>query len=94
HNISEEKRFIRITRDILRRYFSDIYPVLNEERLISGNDVIEILKIPPSPMVGKILKIVQEKKYIGEINSRNDALIFLENIKKHKNKEEFLKKGI
>ncbi|MBW1973769.1 MAG: CCA tRNA nucleotidyltransferase [Deltaproteobacteria bacterium] len=94
HTISEEKRFIRITRDILKRYFSDIYPVLNEERLISGNDVIEILKIPPGPMVGKILKVIQEKKYTGEINSRNDALIFLENIKKYKNKEEFLKKGI
>ena len=45
--------------------------------LLTGEDVMEILGIPPGERVGKILKQVYEKQVRGEIASKADATEFV-----------------
>ncbi len=56
--------------------------------LISGNEVMRILKIKEGPMVGKVLRFIEDKKLAGEIKNAKDALNFLE---KHIDKKSFLR---
>jgi tRNA nucleotidyltransferase/poly(A) polymerase len=48
--------------------------------IISGNDVMKILKIKEGPRVGEILKIVEEKKLAGEIKTKTEAIELLKKI--------------
>jgi putative nucleotidyltransferase with HDIG domain len=43
-------------------------------RLITGNDVINVLEIKPGPLVGHILAAVQEAQFVGEVRTRDEAL--------------------
>ncbi len=43
-------------------------------RLIDGHDVLRRLKIKPSPLVGKILKKVEEQQVLGKIKTKKEAL--------------------
>ncbi|MBI4050448.1 MAG: CCA tRNA nucleotidyltransferase [Candidatus Doudnabacteria bacterium] len=49
--------------------------------LISGNDVMKVLKIKEGPLVGKILRQVEEKKLAGKIKTKAQALDFLKNLR-------------
>lgn len=51
--------------------------------LLSGLDVMKILKIKEGPAVGKVLKILEEKKLAGEIRTRSEAKRFLQKIKNY-----------
>lgn len=46
-------------------------------KLLSGEEIIEILRIPPSPQLGKIIKSIQEAQLSGEISTREEALTFI-----------------
>ncbi len=46
---------------------------------INGNDIIKILKLEPSPEIGKILRKARDKQLKGEIKSRQEALEYLKN---------------
>lgn len=46
--------------------------------LISGRDVMRILRIPEGPEVGKVLREIEEKKLSGELITKADALQFLQ----------------
>ena len=46
--------------------------------LISGSDVMKILRIEEGPRVGKILKIIEEKKLASQLKTKPDAIKFLE----------------
>jgi tRNA nucleotidyltransferase/poly(A) polymerase len=41
---------------------------------IDGNDLMEIFKIPPSPLLGKILKRVEELQIAGSLTGREETL--------------------
>lgn len=51
-------------------------PVLKRP-LLSGREVMKILRIKEGPGVGKVLKILEEKKLSGRLKTKKDALIFL-----------------
>lgn len=57
------------------------FPALKKP-LISGNDVMRILKIKPGPQVGKILEALEEKKLSGKISTGKQALAYLKSNKK------------
>ena len=42
-------------------------------RLLSGDDVMRLLGVPPGPLVGRALAVVQEEAEAGEITSREEA---------------------
>ncbi|HHE41571.1 MAG TPA: HD domain-containing protein, partial [Dehalococcoidia bacterium] len=62
----------------LARYVIDEHArqkeAVHPPRLITGNDIMMLLNIGPSPTVGRILARVLEAQASGEINSREEAL--------------------
>ena len=54
--------------------------------ILSGNEVMKILKIKPGPIVGKILRVLEEKKLENKIKTKKAAIDFLK-----RNKNKFLK---
>jgi hypothetical protein len=48
-------------------------------KLISGKDVMNILKINPGPKVQEVLDKVHEQQLLGEIKTRIDAQDFINN---------------
>jgi poly(A) polymerase len=70
----------QILLGLIRKYFEEKEQI-KPPRLINGNDVMEILEIPPSPLVGKILKEVQEKQALGQIKTREEAIDYLKRLK-------------
>jgi len=52
-----------------------------QKKLISGNDVIKIMKIAAGPMVGKYLAQVKDRQLAGKIKTRPEALEFLKSLR-------------
>ena len=57
-------------------------PVLKKP-IISGNEIMKALKISPGPVVGKILKVVEEKKLANKLRNTTDAMNFLKENKNY-----------
>jgi hypothetical protein len=58
---------------LIDRYFErkDQKP---KKRLITGHDLIRVLKLKPSQIFGKILSSVQETAALGKIKTKQEAL--------------------
>ena len=80
-----------ITDEIVKKniqglyFFLEEYRKLQEEvtkipKLVDGNEVMEIFKISPSPILGKILKDLNEAQISGDVNTREEALEFIKKI--------------
>lgn len=48
-------------------------------KLIDGNDVMQILKIKPSPILGEILNLLHEAQISGDITTKEEAISFVKN---------------
>lgn len=48
-------------------------------KLIDGNDVMQILKIKPSPILGVILNSLHEAQISGDITTKEEAISFVKN---------------
>lgn len=66
----------KITIKMIHRYYQESERVA-PPRLVNGNDVMKHLKIPPSPMIGTLLKELQEAQSEGHIKTKEAALEFL-----------------
>ncbi len=49
--------------------------------LLTGQDVLHVLKAEPGPRVGEILELVRQKQLTGELTSRTAALEFLATVR-------------
>lgn len=69
----DQRHHESICREIVRRYFEK----KNQKPrvpLINGKDLIEVLKLTPSPLFTKILLKVEEEQSLGKVTSHEDAL--------------------
>lgn len=46
--------------------------------LIDGNEIMEVLSLTPGPQLGKLLSALREAQAVGDVKSRQEALLFLE----------------
>lgn len=51
-------------------------------KLLSGEEIMEILKIPPSKKLGEVIQLLKEAQLSGEICTRDDALGFISKLNK------------
>jgi poly(A) polymerase len=66
------KRYERVIPRLLREYFAD----KNEppaRRLVDGNDIMDKFGLEPSPVIGRILKELEELQAIGKIKTKEEA---------------------
>ncbi|TBR17750.1 HD domain-containing protein [bacterium] len=67
------KRHERLVRRLIKEYF-DKQKETKPERLIDGNDLMRNFKIEPSPLIGKLLRELEELQATGRIHTQEDAL--------------------
>jgi putative nucleotidyltransferase with HDIG domain len=73
-------RHLQLVSLLLRRYFDqDRAPV--PRRLLDGQEVMKVLKIPPGPRVGEALERLREAQAEGEVATREQALAFVARLK-------------
>jgi hypothetical protein len=49
-------------------------------KLIDGHDLLSIFGLNPGPEIGEILEAVREAQAAGEVNSREEALAYIEHL--------------
>lgn len=62
---------------LLEKYRKSQEEVRTIPKFVDGKDVMEILGISPSPLLGKILKDLYEAQVSGDVSSREEALEFI-----------------
>ena len=66
-------RHEKVIAQLIREYFSK-KKEKKLPRLITGNDLMKKFKIAPSPLIGKILREIEELQAIGKIKTKQEAL--------------------
>ncbi len=56
--------------------------IVNPPKLVDGYDIIKFFRTTPGPEVGEMLELVREAQASGEITTREEALSFIERLKK------------
>ncbi len=80
--LSDEQDIVRhreVVWELIYNYFSKKEEV-KPPRLVTGWDVMEVLNIPSGPMVGKILREVEEAQAEGSITTREEAIRYIKTI--------------
>jgi len=67
--VRHEKVVLWLIKEYFRRKKEKKLP-----RLISGDDLIKKFKLAPSPLIGKILREIEELQAIGKIKTKEEAL--------------------
>jgi poly(A) polymerase len=70
---SKHKHHAEICHMLIERYFK-LVDKPSPKRLLTGHDLIKVLKLKPSPLFGKILSRVQEAAALGKIKTKEEAL--------------------
>lgn len=69
--------------DRLLHFYLDVKPTLKPlPKLIDGIEIMEILQIKQSPILGKIINELHEAQLDGEINSKDEAIEFVKRYSK------------
>ena len=61
-------------------YFENFINQKPLEKLLDGNEIMEILNIEKSPILGKIIKELKEAQINSEVITKKDAINFIKNI--------------
>jgi len=71
---AKHKHHAKICHMLIQRYFAlkDQKP---RQRLLTGHDLIKVLKLKPSELFGKILLAVEETAALGKIKTKQEALV-------------------
>ena len=67
---AEWESLLNVVLKICQTYFAPKLPVL-----LTGKDLIQTLHIPPGPEIGRLLKKGQEAQAVGEVSTREEALM-------------------
>lgn len=77
--IKKEQHFQEFLRFLIKEYY-DNYLIVKSKPLVTGEDVMEVLKIEPSPKVGQVLGQVRRAQFMREITTREAAVSYLQSI--------------
>jgi putative nucleotidyltransferase with HDIG domain len=68
----------RMTGEIVRRlahlYYVEIPNRMSQRRIVTGDDLIRELNLSPGPIIGKLLRAIEEAQNIGQITTKEEAL--------------------
>ena len=65
---------LTVTRRIMEAYYEAPPIQVKPARLVSGDDLMQALSIPPGPAVGRLLELIREAQASGEVRTREEAL--------------------
>ena len=61
-------------KQIADTYYEHILPILEQGRLLTGNDLIQTFRLKEGKQVGSLLKEIEDRQFTGEIRTREEAL--------------------
>lgn len=64
---------------LINRYLDPLDSVAHPKPLVKGNDLMQSLKIPPSPKIGKFLTELQVAQIEGKISTADEAIQLAQN---------------
>lgn len=80
---------LRAARRLLEGYWEAPHEQVNPPRLLTGSDLKEIFSLKPGRVIGELLEAAQEAQACGEIQTKEDAITFIENLlREHYQNEE------
>lgn len=59
---------------VVDTYYNHFLPIMKQGRLITGKDIISEFQLKGGKQIGEILKVIEDKQFYGEINTRTEAL--------------------
>jgi len=74
----KQKHHAKICHMLIGRYF-EAREFKPRQRLLTGHDLIRVLKLKPSALFGKILQRVEEAYALGKIKTKQEALALAKN---------------
>ncbi len=72
----------QVARLLMEAWFEKQAELVEPPGLLDGNEVMQLLKLEPGPMVGQILEEIRELQVVGDIKTRHHALDWLETKKR------------
>lgn len=67
-------RQVEVVAALLEHYFRRYTRTIAPPPLLTGDDLMNALELPPGPIIGQILEAVREAQAAGEVRSRSAAL--------------------
>ena len=67
-------QFVDFARRLLAEYLDSYLPRSAQGRLLNGRDLMETFGLPPSPLLGRLLRRIEEAQLSGELDTREKAL--------------------
>ena len=52
-------------------------------KLLDGNEVMEILEIKPSPVLGQIMEALHEAQISSDVTNKEEAILFVKDFAKN-----------
>lgn len=77
----------KVILGLMEEYFKDTQEK-RPPRLVTGDDLIKELKLSPSPIIGRILREIEEAQSDGQVTTRTEALELGERLKEEIYKDE------
>ena len=81
-----EQVCLGLAKEFFRRKKEKVVP-----KLVDGHDIMRHLKLPPGPLIGKLLEKIKEAQNIGKIDTKAEALKLADNLMKKKVRVQSLK---
>ncbi|MEZ0360373.1 MAG: HD domain-containing protein [Hydrogenobacter sp.] len=75
----EELDFLLKTLNELERYRKEKYKKIPTKPLLNGREIMDILCLPPGPLIGEIKKALEEAQLDGTVKTKGDAVEFIKN---------------
>ncbi len=71
------REHVETTRHVLQKRLEEVSTVV-PPKLIDGHDLIDRFGLDPGPHIGELLELVREAQAVGEIDTKEEALAFIE----------------
>ena len=62
----------------MNKYFDSLEEIKPLPKLIDGNEIMQLLNIKPSPLLGKIISALKTAQEEGDITTKEQAIGFIE----------------
>lgn len=78
HGLPEDiwKTELDICRLLLENFWERPSEVVRPPALLNGHEVMKAFELSPGPLVGKLLEAIREGQAVGEIEKKEEALVF------------------
>ncbi len=70
------EHLLQVVASLLHHYFEQYTETIAPPALVTGRDLMLAFKLPQSPEIGRLLRLIQEAQAAGEVTTRDEALAF------------------